>query len=70
MSEPDSAKRLVLLKKVQKKMAEDLPYFPLWYWNNAVIIRRELASQLSPEALSLSGAYDPLAVVRKATRDK
>ncbi len=59
----DERERLRLLQDAQKKMAEDLPYFPLWYWNNALVVRRELGG-LEPGELSLSGALEPLARLR------
>jgi ABC-type transport system substrate-binding protein len=60
ISEPDPRKRIPLLKSAQSLMAEDLPYFPLWYWRNALIVRKELAAKAQAITLSLSGALDPL----------
>ena len=62
-SEPEAAKRKVLLAKVQRNMAEDLPYFPLWYWDNLLILKKELGG-LTAEELSLSGALEPLTHLR------
>ncbi|MBU6374611.1 MAG: ABC transporter substrate-binding protein [Bdellovibrionales bacterium] len=45
--------------KVQKKMAEDLPYFPLWFWKNAVLIRNGITG-IEPAQISLTGALRPL----------
>jgi peptide/nickel transport system substrate-binding protein len=58
----DLAKRVALLRQVQAKIAVDLPYFPLWTWNNAVIARRgdPDLDALRPEFISLSGALDSL----------
>ncbi len=50
-------------KGVQQKMVEDLPYFPLWFWKNAVLLRKELTGIESAD-LSLSGALEPLLNVR------
>lgn len=58
--EPDSVRRTRLWRAVQEKMMDDLPYFPLWYWKNAVIVRKDLAHRVKPRDLSLSGAYEPL----------
>jgi ABC-type transport system substrate-binding protein len=46
-------------KQVQLKMADDLPYFPLWFWKNAVLLRKDLTG-LEPSQISLSGALHPL----------
>ena len=59
MSEMDLAKRTAILKKVQMKMAEDLPYFPLWYWGNTVITKKSFTG-LGSTDLSLSGGLIPL----------
>jgi peptide/nickel transport system substrate-binding protein len=58
----DLTRRRALLGKVQEKIAVDLPYLPLWYWNNAIIARRGDPDfdRLEMKDLSLSGAYDPL----------
>jgi peptide/nickel transport system substrate-binding protein len=63
MGEPDSTKRRKLLRSVQVAMAEELPYFPLWYWSNGLIMRRELSGLSGPE-LSLSGGLEPLLKIR------
>jgi peptide/nickel transport system substrate-binding protein len=54
--------RRALLRKVQAKISLDLPYFPLWYWNNTLVARRGDPDfdRIRPEDLSLSGALDPL----------
>lgn len=59
-SESSEAGRISLARDVQKKMFEDLPYFPLWYWGNALLIGRSADPGLRSEHLSLSGAYEPL----------
>jgi peptide/nickel transport system substrate-binding protein len=51
-------------KQVQLKMADDLPYFPLWFWKNAVLLRKGLTG-LEPSQISLSGALHPLMEVSK-----
>jgi peptide/nickel transport system substrate-binding protein len=33
----DPAKRKAIYGRVQKLLAEDLPYIPLWWWNNVVV---------------------------------
>jgi len=64
MSEEDSSKRASLFLSAQKKMLDDLPYFPLWYWKNAIIIRRGL-SGLSGNDLSLSGGFEPISLLKR-----
>ncbi|MBY0471879.1 ABC transporter substrate-binding protein [bacterium] len=61
-AEPSLKARLPGLQKIQQKMLDDLPYFPLWFWNNAVVIRKEVQAkaQLRSEDLSLTGALDTL----------
>ncbi len=56
------ARRRELLARVQKQVMEDLPYFPLWYWSNALILDRrwQQSSGFRPEDLSLSGGLDPM----------
>jgi len=63
MKQPDLARRRAILAKVQAKVAEDLPYLPLWYWNPAVIYRKDLTG-LEPSDLSLSGSLAPLSHLR------
>ena len=64
ISEMDLTKRTALMRQVQQRMAEALPYFPLWYWNTALIMRKGLTG-LEPGQLSLSGALGPLARLRE-----
>jgi peptide/nickel transport system substrate-binding protein len=59
-AELDPQKRLQWLHALQKQMAEDLPYFPLWTWNNALLVRKELKHPIPASALSLSGSLEPL----------
>ncbi len=65
MGETDLARRKDILKQVQVKMAEDLPYLPLWYWKNALIVRKELLKDGAGPVLSLSGAFEPMIRIRK-----
>lgn len=62
-SELAPQRRKALLEKVQRRVARDLPYFPLWYWSNALVLRRGLGGLLARE-LSLSGALEPLMKIR------
>lgn len=64
ITEIDLDKRRPLMQKAQALMAEDLPYFPLWFWNNSIIIRKGLTG-LQAKDLSLSGAYEPLTHLRR-----
>ncbi len=53
---------------LQKKMMADLPYFPLWYWGNAVVIRKDRDPGLRSEEISMSGAFEPLAAALSKKR--
>jgi peptide/nickel transport system substrate-binding protein len=61
--QPDPAQRRAILAKVQAKVAQDLPFLPLWYWNPSVIIRKDLTG-LESSDLSLSGSLAPLSRLR------
>jgi len=63
MREADDTRRKELLKKVQLRMMDELPYFPLWFWNNSLVVIKELASRFPAEGISLSGSLEPLAGV-------
>lgn len=52
-----------ILAQIQKKMVDDLPYLPLWYWNTAAVFRKELKG-LHAEDLSLCGSLEPLTHLR------
>jgi peptide/nickel transport system substrate-binding protein len=58
-SEADDRKRIRWSQAAQRMMARDLPYFPLWYWDNMAIVRKGLTGLRASE-LSLSGSYEPL----------
>ena len=67
MKEVDEPKRIEVLRRVQEKMAQDLPYFPLWYWKNSLILRKDAAaSDIKSEQLSLSGGLEPLVRIARA----
>ena len=55
--------RKPLLAQVQKRMMEELPYFPLWFWNTTLITSREV-EPISADRLSASGALEPLSQLR------
>jgi peptide/nickel transport system substrate-binding protein len=62
-AEPDDQRRIELSRKAQSLMAEDLPYFPLWYWNNFTIVRKGLKG-LSAGEIAFNGSYEPLTRLR------
>lgn len=64
MSEIDPKKRAESWKGIQRVMARDLPYFPLWFWSNALVLRKDIVG-LEAKDLSLSGSYVPLLKLRK-----
>ncbi len=57
--ELDLSKRAALLRKAQEIASKDLPFFPLWYWKNALILRKGIDG-ITADQLSLSGALEPL----------
>ncbi|HXN24021.1 MAG TPA: ABC transporter substrate-binding protein [Candidatus Dormibacteraeota bacterium] len=57
--ETNRANRIRLCSEVQKIIAEDLPYLPLWFTDNISVHRRELG----PVDLSPSNDYDFLAKI-------
>jgi peptide/nickel transport system substrate-binding protein len=60
MSEADPHQRTELMKKIQHRMAEDLPYAPLWIWNSQFVIRKDRAAEFSASQISPSAALEPL----------
>jgi ABC-type transport system substrate-binding protein len=62
--EMDPKKRLPLIQESQELLAADLPYFPLWYWKNILILRKGMkrngTQEITPNDLSLSGALELL----------
>jgi len=68
VTELDSQRRKSLLHQAQTKIAQDLPYFPLWHWNVALILSSDLwqknRDHFSAEKLSLSGSLEPLTHLR------
>lgn len=63
-NEMDDQKRIRTLALIQAKMGEDLPYFPLWFWTNALILKKGVVG-LEAKELSLSGSYVPLSKLKK-----
>ena len=57
-SEQNLERRKLKVKEIETVMQQDLPYFPLWFWGNAVIVKKELAGKLDAHKISLSGALD------------
>ena len=63
ISETDPVTRKNLLKQAQELMLDDLPYFPLWFWKNTLIVKKEFTG-LTDSSLSLSGGLEPLTYLR------
>ncbi len=62
--EMDQEKRKALCSEVQKILADDLPYIPMWFTDVVSVHRRELGDlQLSP-----TGDYDFLTTLRPSTQ--
>jgi ABC-type transport system substrate-binding protein len=58
--EMDQEKRKALCSEVQKILADDLPYIPMWFTDVVSVHRRELGDlQLSP-----TGDYDFLTTLK------
>ena len=65
-TETDREKRKALCSQVQKNLANDLPYLPLWFTDVISVNRRSLGDlQLSP-----TGDYDFLDTVHPAVDPK
>lgn len=64
----DATQRIFLMREIQKKIADDLPYFPLWYWDVGILLRKDLwlrnRDSFSADSLSLSGSLEPLTHLR------
>jgi len=56
--------RMKISQKLQILFEEDLPYFPLWFWNNALITQKGVDG-LQSNDISLSGDYMPLTRLRR-----
>ncbi|MCM2276917.1 MAG: ABC transporter substrate-binding protein [Oligoflexia bacterium] len=63
IAEPEASRRIPLLRRVQELAGEELPYLPLWYWGNALILRKGLVG-IEARDLSLSGGLEPLTRLR------
>ena len=62
--EMDQEKRKVLCSEVQKILADDLPYIPMWFTDVVSVHRRELGDlQLSP-----TGDYDFLSTLKSSSQ--
>lgn len=62
-SSEDERKKIA--DQIQKRMLEELPYFPLWYWNNALILRKSMSrgtngDVFSDKKISKVGGIEPI----------
>jgi ABC-type transport system substrate-binding protein len=66
VGEMDDKKRIAEMQEVQRIAADELPYFPLFFWGNGLIVRKgaPFFSDLKPGDLSLSGALEPTLIKR------
>jgi peptide/nickel transport system substrate-binding protein len=66
VGEMDDKKRIAEMQEVQRITADELPYFPLFFWGNGLIVRKgaPFFSDLKPGDLSLSGALEPTLIKR------
>jgi peptide/nickel transport system substrate-binding protein len=58
-SDPDRRKKI--LDQIHARLYRELPLFPLWTWDNALLLKEGWAEV----PLSLSGAFDPLTRIRR-----
>lgn len=56
--------RSSLSRLIQEKMGTDLPYLPLWYWKNALILRKSIRG-VEGKDLSMSGSFRPLRKLKR-----
>ena len=63
MAEIHASKRKELFSHVQNKIAHDMPFLPLWYWYNTLIVKKGI---LKPDAnaISLNGSFDVFSELR------
>ena len=66
IGEMDDKKRIAEMQEVQRIAADELPYIPLFFWGNGMIVRKgaPFFSDLKPSDLSLSGALEPTLILR------
>ncbi len=60
MTERNEKARTARMRKIQIRMAQELPYAPLWIWKTQFIVRKERAAEFSLDLLSPSAAIEPL----------
>lgn len=56
-------RRREILAKIQLRVLEELPYFPLWHWSNALVLHERI-DEIDPSAISLTGSYLTLTRLR------
>lgn len=59
-NETSATKRIAIAQETQKLLLNELPILPLWFWNNAIAVNRDIAVP-NDFKLSMSGAIEPLA---------
>lgn len=66
ISEMNDKKRIAEMQQVQRIAADELPYIPLFFWGNGLIVRKgaPFFSDIKPANLSLSGALEPTLILR------
>ncbi len=65
-SEADRLLATEKYRQLQRLMAEDLPYAPLWTWKTDLILSNEWRDEFTSEDVSPSAALEPLAKRRPA----
>jgi peptide/nickel transport system substrate-binding protein len=64
MESLDAKDRRQLSQKLQVLFENELPYLPLWFWNNTLITQKNVDGVQAAD-LSLSGDYEPLLRLRR-----
>ena len=55
----DRNERKIIYRDIQRRLAEDLPYVPLWWWKNVIVKKpavRGFVAYPDGELISLKGA--------------
>ena len=64
MSEPDLSKRKAVFAKIQAKIAQDLPFLPLWFWTADAILTSKFDRRGGFRSFhdGITGAFNPFAI--------
>lgn len=68
-SEASPSAREKTVEELKKIIIDELPYFPLWNWNNALILSRKWEG-LDSSKLSMNGSFLPLLLLKRVDSTK